>query len=86
MQDLREKNITWWKWIRNPHVQKLSLNMSRSQSTLLTYRRCLLGEVVKIKSWLELRIPKLWLNLGPIISASAAKGNFLTSPYNSHHL
>lgn len=27
-------------------------------------------------------IPKLQLNLGPIISAPAAKGNFLTAPHN----
>lgn len=29
---------------------------------------------------------KVWLNLGPIISAPAAKGNISTSPHNSHHV
>lgn len=53
----------------------------------LVRRPCrLVRDVVKIKTWLEMWIPKLQLNLGPIISAPAAKGNFSTSPHYSHHL
>lgn len=51
-----------------------------------SHRRCLVRGAVKIKTWLEMWIPKLRLNLGPIISAPAAKGNFSTSPHDSHHL
>ena len=47
--------------------------------------RFLAREVVTIKTWLEMQIPKLQLNLGPIISAPAAKGNFVTGPRSSHH-
>lgn len=38
----------------------------------------------KLGSRCEYQKPRL--NLGPIISAPAAKGNFSTSPHNSHHL
>lgn len=43
-------------------------------------------EVVKIKTWLKMGIPKLQLNLDPIIAAPAAKGNVSTRPHCSLHL
>lgn len=50
-----------------------------------SHTACLAREAAKTKTWLKLWIPKAQLNLALIISAPAAKGNFSTSPHNSHH-
>lgn len=76
-EERKKPNSTWLKRVRIPHMQKISQNMS------LVRRPCKdAGIFWQEKLW----IPKPRLNLGPIISAPAAKGNFSTSPHNSHHL
>ena len=76
-----EENITWPEMSQDSFL----VNMCHVARQPWSHRRCLVKEVVKIKTWLKMWILKLWLNLGPIISAPAAKGNFSTTPHNSHH-
>lgn len=68
-----------------PHAENLSKHVTLSDDPSRT------GAVWREELWRSklgsrCEYQKLRLNLGPIISAPAAKGNFSTSPLNSHHL
>lgn len=83
--DLR-KNITWPEMGQDSsRAENMSKYVTQSDEPARTGA---VGweELWRSKLGSRCEYQKLRLNLGPIISAPAAKGNFSTSPHNSHHL
>lgn len=78
---LKGLSLTW----HESHAEKkLSTSVTLSDDSACT--GAVWSELWRSELGSRCEYQKLWLNLGPIISAPAAKGNISASPHNSHHL
>lgn len=79
---LKGLSLTW----NESRAEKKTVNICHVVRRLRLHRRSLVRIASRAKLGSRCEYQKLWLNLGPIISAPAAKGNISASPHNSHHL